>query len=135
MNIKANVVKPMSAALGVMGVLTAAYAFNPAKEQQVAPLVEQIEVTAPFKLESINVKNSIAAVETLSEQYVVEFEYVADISSHSNGVGGNWNEVEVIEIKEPRVYDENGEVANYYLSTDNVQEIVQVIEQELRERI
>lgn len=128
MNIKANVVKSIGFA-GVVSALTAAYAFQPAKP------TEPVYVMAPFKFESIDIKNNTAAVETLNEQYVVEFEYVADISSHSNGVGGNWNEVEVIEIKEPRVYDENGEVANYYLSTDNVQEIVQVIEQELRERV
>lgn len=132
MNIKMNVVKPMCTALGVMGMLTAAYAFSPAKEQEVAPLVEQIEVTAPFKLESINVKSSKAAVETLNEQYVVEFEYVADFSTQRNSVGDTWNEVEVKEILEPRVYDENGEVPNHYLSTYSVQEIVQVIEQELR---
>lgn len=128
MNIKANVVKSIGFA-GVVSALTAAYAFQPTKP------TEPVYVMAPFKFESIDIKNNTAAVETLNEQYVVEFEYVADISSHSNGVGGNWNEVEVIEIKEPRVYDENGEVANYYLSTDNVQEIVQVIEQELRERV
>ncbi|MCJ0829843.1 hypothetical protein MN869_15465 [Acinetobacter sp. NIPH1876] len=132
MNIKTNVVKPMCIALGVMGMLTAAYAFSPAKEQEVAPLVEQIEVTAPFKLESINVRTSKAAVETLNEQYVVEFEYVANVSTHRNSVGYSWNEVEVKEIKEPRIYDEDGEVENYYLSTKSVQEIVQVIEQELR---
>ncbi|RZF53660.1 hypothetical protein EXE30_06710 [Acinetobacter halotolerans] len=135
MNIKTNLVKPMCTALGVMGMLTAAYAFSPAKEQSVAPLVERIEVTAPFKLESINVKKSFAAVETLNEQYVVEFEYVAEFSNHNNGVGGSWNEVDVLEIKEPRVYDENGEVENYYLDSRSVQEIVHVIEQELRERV
>lgn len=119
----------MCTALGVMGMLTAAYAFSPAKE------AEPVSITAPFKLESINVKSNKAAVETLNEQYVVEFEYVADFSTHSNSVGGSWNEVEVKEIKEPRVYDENGEVANYYLDSRDVQEIVQVIEQELRKPV
>lgn len=118
--------------LSLMSLFAVAHAFGPVNEHEVAPLTEQIEVTAPFKLESINAKTSKAAVETLNEQYVVEFEYVADFSTHSNSVGGSWNEVEVKEIKEPRIYDENGEVANYYLSTDSVQEIVQVIEQELR---
>jgi len=118
--------------LSLMTLFAVAHAFGPANEHEVAPLTEQIEVTAPFKLESINVKASKAAVETLNEQYVVEFEYVADFSTHSNSVGYSWNEVEVKEIKEPRIYDENGEVPNYYLSTKSVQEIVQVIEQELR---
>nr|WP_314523646.1 hypothetical protein [uncultured Acinetobacter sp.] len=125
MNIKMNLVKS-AGFIGVVSALTAAYAMTPAKE------VEPVSITAPFKLESINVKTSKAAVETLNEQYVVEFEYVANFSTHSNSVGYSWNEVEVKEIKEPRIYDENGEVANYYLSTKSVQEIVQVIEQELR---
>lgn len=122
--------------LSLMPLIVASHAFVPGTpEQPVAPLTEQIEVTAPFKLESINVKSSKAAVETLNEQYVVEFEYVADFSTHSNSVGGSWNEVEVKEIKEPRIYDEDGLVENYYLSTDSVQEIVQVIEQELRKPV
>ncbi|EKU56598.1 hypothetical protein ACINWC323_2693 [Acinetobacter sp. WC-323] len=127
MNIKTNVVK-LAVGASVVSAALAAYAFGP------APEAEPVSITAPFKLESINVKSSKAAVETLNEQYVVEFEYVADFSTHSNSVGYSWNEVEVKEIKEPRIYDENGEVANYYLSTKSVQEIVQVIEQELRER-
>lgn len=125
MNIKTNLVKS-AGFIGVVSALTAAYAMVPAKE------AEPVSITAPFKIESINVKTSKAAVETLNEQYVVEFEYVADFTSHRNSVGYSWNEVEVKEILEPRVYDENGEVANYYLDTRSVQEIVQVIEQELR---
>lgn len=112
--------------LSLMPLVIASHAFGP------APEAEPVSITAPFKLESINIKSSKAAVETLNEQYVVEFEYVADFSTHSNSVGGSWNEVEVKEILEPRVYDEDGLVENYYLDSRDVQEIVQVIEQELR---
>lgn len=125
MNIKTNVVK-LAVGASVVSAALAAYAFGP------APEAEPVSITAPFKLESINVKSSKAAVETLNEQYVVEFEYVADFSTHSNSVGGSWNEVEVKEILEPRIYDEDGLVENYYLDSRDVQEIVQVIEQELR---
>lgn len=125
MNIKTNVVK-LAVGASVVSAALAAYAFGP------APEADPVNITAPFKLESINVKSNKAAVETLNEQYVVEFEYVADFSTHSNSVGGSWNEVEVKEILEPRVYDEDGLVENYYLDSRDVQEIVQVIEQELR---
>lgn len=135
MNIKNSLVKSIGFA-GVVSALSAAYAFVPAKVEQVAPPVEQVAITAPFKLESINVKKSFAAVETLNEQYVVEFEYVASKYPEGNGLeGGSFDDVYVKEIKEPHVYDENGEVANYYLDNLDIQEIVQVIEQELRERI
>lgn len=134
MNIKNSLVKSIGFA-GVVSALSAAYAFVPAKVEQVAPPVEQVAITAPFKLESINVKKSFAAVETLNEQYVVEFEYVADFSTHSNSVSGHWNEVEVNEIMEPKVYDEDGLVENYYLDSRDVQQIKDIIEQELRERV
>lgn len=127
MNIKNNLVKSTLVA-SIVSVATA-YASLPKQP------TEPVYVMAPFKLDSIDIKNNTAAVETLDGKYSLEVEYVADVYQDGNGVGHNWTDVEVKEIKEPRVYDENGEVANYYLDNLDIQEIVQVIEQELRERV
>ena len=125
---KKNLIKSLGFA-GVVSALTAAYALQPAKTQ-----TDSIYVTAPFKIESIDIKNNTAAVETLDEKYTLEVEYVASVFKDGNGVGDNWTDVEVSEIKEIRVYSEDGEIQAYVDHLD-VQEIVHVIEQELRERV
>ena len=89
---------------------------------------------APFKIESIDIKNNTAAVETLDEKYTLEVEYVASVFKDGNGVGDIWTDVEVSEIKDIRVYLEDGEIQAYVDHLD-VQEIVHVIGQELRERV
>ena len=126
MNIKANVVKSIGFA-GVVSALTAAYAFQPAK-------TEPVYVMAPFKLESIDIKNNTAAVETLDEKYSLEVEYVAEVFKDGNGVGHTWIDVEVSEIKDIRVYSEDSEIQAYVDRLDVV-EIKDLIEQELRERV
>ena len=125
---KKNLIKSLGFA-GVVSALTAAYALQPAKTQ-----TDSIYVTAPFKIESIDIKNNTAAVETLDEKYTLEVEYVAEVYQDGNGVGHNWTDVEVKEIKDIRVYSEDGEIQAYIDHLD-VQEIVHVIEQELRERV
>ncbi|WEI20089.1 hypothetical protein PY247_10425 [Acinetobacter proteolyticus] len=135
MNIKTNVVKPMCTAFGVMGMLTAAYAFSPAKEQQdIKPVVEPVYVMAPFHLTEINTRNEQAVFITDNEDYTVEVSFDAEYFKDGNGVGQSWTDVEVKEIKDIHVYNEDGEVLNAYVDRLDVQEIVQVIEQELRER-
>ena len=125
---KKNLIKSLGF-VGVVSALTAAYALQPAKTQ-----TDSIYVTAPFKIESIDIKNNTAAVETLDEKYTLEVEYVAEVYQDGNGVGHNWTDVEVKEITEIRVYSEGGEIQAYVDHLD-VQEIVHVIEQELRERV
>ena len=125
---KKNLIKSLGFA-GVVSALTAAYALQPAKTQ-----TDSIYVTAPFKIESIDIKNNTAAVETLDEKYSLEIEYVASVFKDGNGVGHNWTDVEVKEIKDICVYSEDGEIQAYVDHLD-VQEIVHVIEQELRERV
>ena len=125
---KKNLIKSLGFA-GVVSALTAAYALQPAKTQS-----ESVYVMAPFKIESIDIKNSTAAVETLDEKYTLEVEYVASVFKDGNGVGDSWTDVEVSEIKDIRVYSEDGEIQAYVDHLD-VQEIVHVIEQELRERV
>ena len=128
MNIKSNLVKSLGFA-GVVSALTAAYALQPAKTQS-----ESVYVMAPFKIESIDIKNNAAAVETLDEKYTLEVEYVASVFKDGNGVGDNWTDVEITEITEIRVYSEDGEIQAYVDHLDVV-EIKDIIEQELRERV
>ena len=126
MNIKTNFVKSIGFA-GVVSALTAAYAFQPAKP-------EPVYIMAPFTVDEINVKAEQATLLTADEQYSLEVEYVADIYMDGNGVGHNWRDVEVKEIKDIRVYSEDGEIQAYVDRLDVV-EIKDLIEQELRERV
>ena len=128
MTTKSNILKSIGFA-GVVSALTAAYALQPAKTQ-----TDSIYVTAPFKIESIDIKNNTAAVETLDEKYTLEVEYIAEVYHDGNGAGDSWTDVEVSEIKDIRVYSEDGEIQAYIDHLD-VQEIVHVIEQELRARV
>lgn len=125
MNIKANVVKSIGFVAVISG-LTAAYAFQPAK----AP----VAIMAPFKLDEINVKAEQATLLTANDEYAIEVQYVADVFKDGNGVGHNWTDVEVKEIRDIRVYSEDGEIQAYVDRLDVV-EIKDIIEQELRERV
>lgn len=126
MNTKTNLVKSIGFA-GVVSALTAAYAFQPAKP-------EPVYIMAPFKLDEINVKAEQATLSTADEQYSLEVEYVAEVYMDGNGVGHNWRDVEVKEIKDIHVFSEDGEIQAYVDRLDVV-EIKDLIEQELRERI
>ena len=128
MTTKSNILKSIGFA-GVVSALTAAYALQPAKTQS-----ESVYVMAPFKIDSIDIKNNTAAVETLDEKYTLEVEYVASVFKDGNGVGDNWTDVEITEIKEIRVYSEDGEIQAYVDHLDVV-EIKDIIEQELRARV
>ena len=126
MNIKTNLVKSIGFA-GVVSALTAAYAFQPAKH-------EPVYITAPFTVEEINIKKEQATLLTANDEYSLEVEFDAEYFMDGNGVGHNWRDVEVKEIKDIRVYSEDGEIQAYVDRLDVV-EIKDLIEQELRERI
>lgn len=89
---------------------------------------------APFKLDEINVKAEHATLLAANDEYSLEVEFDAEYFNDGNGVGHNWRDVEVKEIKDIRVYDEDGEIQAYVDRLDVV-EIKDIIEQELRERI
>jgi len=127
MNIKANVVKSIGFA-GVVSALTAAYAFQPAKP------TKPVYIMAPFKLDVINVKAEQATLLTANDEYAIEVQFDAEYFNDGNGVGHNWRDVEVKEIKDIRVYSEDGEIQAYVDRLDVV-EIKDIIEQELRERV
>ena len=126
MNTKTNLVKSIGFA-GVVSALTAAYAFRPAKP---AP----VYIMAPFTVEEINIKKEQATLLTANDEYSLEVEFDAEYFMDGNGVGHNWRDVEVKEIKDIRVYSEDGEIQAYVDRLDVV-EIKDLIEQELRERI
>ena len=127
MNTKTNLVKSIGFA-GVVSALTAAYAFQPAKP------TEPVYVMAPFKLDEINVKAEQATLLTANEEYAIEVQFDAEYFNDGNGVGHNWRDVEVKEIKDIRVFSEDGEIQAYVDRLDVV-EIKDLIEQELRERV
>ena len=126
MNIKTNLVKSIGFA-GVVSALTAVYAFQPAQP-------EPVYIMAPFTVDEINVKAEQATLLTANDEYALEVKYVADVFKDGNGVGHNWRDVEVKEIKDIRVYSEDGEIQAYVDRLDVV-EIKDLIEQELRERV
>lgn len=112
---------------GVVSALTAAYAFQPAK-------TEPVYIMAPFKLDEINVKAEQATLLTANDEYSLEVEFDAEYFNDGNGVGHNWRDVEVKEIKDISVYSEDGEIQAYVDRLDVV-EIKDLVEQELRERV
>ena len=126
MNTKSKVVKSIGFA-GVVSALTAAYAFQPAK-------TEPVYIMAPFTVDEINIKKEQATLSTANDEYALEVEFDAEYFMDGNGVGHNWRDVEVKEIKDIHVYDEDGEIQAYIDRLDVV-EIKDIIEQELRERI
>ncbi|MEG2266927.1 MAG: hypothetical protein RSC68_21675 [Acinetobacter sp.] len=125
MNIKSNLVK---SAMGVCVVTALATAYASLPNQPVY-------IMAPFTVDEINVKKEQATLLTANEEYSLEVEYVADVYPDGNGVGHNWRDVEVKEIKDIHVFSEDGEVLNAYVDRLDVVEIKDLIEQELRERI
>lgn len=125
MNIKDNIVKSMGF-VGVVSALTAAYAFTPANK-------EPVTVAAPFKVESIDPENEQAVLQTANEKFTLEVDFDAQYSIDGNGYQA-WREVEINEIKDIRVYDEDGEVLAYVDRLDVV-EIKELIESGIRERI
>ncbi|HEE6447408.1 TPA: hypothetical protein R7R87_003133 [Acinetobacter baumannii] len=112
--------------VGVVSALTAAYAFTPANK-------EPVTVAAPFKVESIDPENEQAVLQTANEKFTLEVDFDAKYSIDGNGYQA-WREVEINEIKDIRVYDEDGEVLAYVDRLDVV-EIKDLIESGIRERI
>ena len=113
MNTKSKVVKSIGFA-GVVSALTAAYAFQPAK-------TEPVYIMAPFTVEEINIKKEQATLSTANDEYALEVEFDAEYFMDGNGVGHNWRDVEVKEIKDIHVYDEDGEIQAYIDRLDIVE--------------
>ena len=127
MDIKASVVKSVLAASIVT--IATAYALLPKQP------TEPVYVMAPFKFDSIDIKKEQATLLTANDEYSLEVEFDAEYFMDGNGVGHNWRDVEVKEIKDIHVFSEDVEVLNAYIDRLDVVEIKDLIEQELRERI
>ena len=126
MNTKSSVVKSVLAA----SIVTIATAYASLPKQPTEP----VYVMAPFKFDSIDIKKEQATLLTANDEYSLEVEFDAEYFNDGNGVGHNWRDVEVKEIKDIRVFSEDGEIQAYVDRLDVV-EIKDLIEQELRERI
>lgn len=127
MNTKTNLVKSVLAA----SIVTIATAYASLPKQPTEP----VYVMAPFTVDSIDIKKEQATLLTANDEYSLEVEYVADFYPDGNGVGHNWRDVEVKEIKDIHVFSEDVEVLNAYVDRLDVVEIKDLIEQELRERV
>ncbi|WHP06793.1 hypothetical protein QLH32_04795 [Acinetobacter corruptisaponis] len=127
MNIKTNLVKSAIGA-GVVSAALTVYASLPKQP------TEPVYVMAPFVVDEINIKKEQAILLTANEEYAIEVQFDADYFNDGNGVGHNWRDVEVKEIKDIHVFDEDGEI-QAYIGHPDVVEIKDLIEQELRERI
>lgn len=108
--------------------LTGAYALV-TKPIQPAP----VYIMTPFTVDEINIKKEQATLSTANDEYSLEVEFDAEYFMDGNGVGHNWRDVEVKEIKDIHVFSEDGEIQAYIDRLDIV-EIKDIIEQELRER-
>lgn len=127
MNIKTSVVNSVI----VASIITIATAYASLPKQPNEP----VYIMAPFTIDEINIKKEQATLLTANDEYALEVEFDAEYFMDGNGVGHNWRDVEVKEIKDIHVFSEDGEVLNAYVDRLDVVEIKDIIEQELRERI
>ncbi|WP_335954083.1 hypothetical protein [Acinetobacter higginsii] len=124
MNIKTNVVK-LAVGASVVSAALAAYASFPSQQP------EPVYVMAPFHFVEFEKKDQ-AVFETANSEYVLEVDFVSDSYHDNHGVTGSaFEEVEVSEVKDIRVFNQEGEVPNAYVDRLDVQELVHVIEKEL----
>ena len=126
MNTKACIVKS-AGFFGAVSTLTAAYALNPAK-------LEEPIIASPFITESVNLKKSTAEVATQDERFILDVEFNAKYYLDGNGYD-SWKDVELTHLKDIRAYDEDGELNRYYMSHVDVKELVDTIEQSLRDHL
>lgn len=89
-------------------------------------------VTGPYEVESIDMVHNIAAVK--SGDLVLEVEFEGRFFKDGNGFT-SWNDVEVNSINDVKVFNEDGETEDYVLPSEEVSNIVQVIEKEIAENM
>ena len=89
-------------------------------------------VTGPYEVESIDMVHNIAAVK--SGDLVLEVEFEGRFFKDGNGFQ-SWNDVEVNSINDVKVFNEDGETEDYVLPSEEVSNIVQVIEKEIAENM
>ena len=127
MNAKLNVIKSnMLVGTGAIALLVSAFVLDPTQEPQ-----QQI-VTAPFIIDEIS--SDSATVYTEDDRFTLKVEF----DSRTFGDGNSyqtWNDVELNQIKDIKVYGDHGEVADYYLDQVDVSILANQLEKELRDRL
>ena len=89
-------------------------------------------VTGPYEIESIDMIHNIAAVK--SGDLVLEVEFEGRFFKDGNGLQ-SWNDAEIESVNEIKVFNEDGETENYVLPSEEVSNIVQIIENEITEKM
>mgnify|MGYP000885569265 CR=1 FL=1 len=85
-------------------------------------------IKAPFNVDLVNLHNQSAEVS--AGDYVLDVEFRINSTDESNGFNVAYG-AEIEEVTSIKVYDENGEVEKYELSSEDAQEIKDLIEEEL----
>ncbi|MED6004894.1 MULTISPECIES: hypothetical protein [Enterobacteriaceae] len=89
-------------------------------------------ISGPYEVESVDLVHNVAAVKT--GDLVLEVEFEGRFFKDGNGFT-SWNDVEVNSINDVKVFNEDGETEDYVLPSEEVSNIVQVIEKEIAENM
>ena len=128
MNANSKLFKAAGAtALGAF--LATAYAFAPQDISQ-----HEIVISAPFKVESIDLAHNKVDLLTTNEEYALEVEFEAEFFKDGNGFS-TWNEVNVESLKEIKAYNEDGGIENFYIPREDISNIVALVETSVKERL
>lgn len=89
-------------------------------------------INAPYEVESMDRDSAIV----YSGDFKLEVEFDADYYKDGNGVGLSWNDIDINQVKEVKVFDENdNETENYILTSEQVSLLVDDIEEFYRTEV
>lgn len=89
-------------------------------------------IQGPYEIESVDLQNDVAAIK--SGDLVLEVEFEGRFFRDGNGFQ-SWNDVEIESVNDVKVFNEDGETEDYVLPSEEVSNIVQVIENEIAEKM
>lgn len=89
-------------------------------------------ITGPYEVESLDMEHNVATIK--SGDLVLEVEFEGRFFKDGNGFQ-SWNDVEVESVNDVKVFNEDGETEDYVLPSEEVSNIVQVIENEIAEKM
>lgn len=85
-------------------------------------------IKAPFEVESVNIHNQSAEVN--AGDYSIDVEFRINSINESNGYNVAYG-AEIEEVTGIKVHNEDGEVKDYKLSSEDIREIKDLIKEEL----
>lgn len=88
-------------------------------------------INAPYEVESMTSDSAVIN----SGDLVLEVEFDADYYKDGNGVGLSWNDIQINEVKDIKVFNEDGETENYILTSEQVSLLVDDIEEFYRTEV